>query len=623
MKSNATQEEIFELASSGAPGLRDALSRFDSRTVVSAEVHTRLAKLAESVGDLERAVLEYNLSLKASPDQPEVLWRLAWLRLDQGQVERAIRCLRRLLEAQPSNTEARELLARTLADAGALPSAISTAKEEGSPRFDALARELGSRQQRDDEVTDERVELRPPSDGDVLTFLMAFSAREGVYARQWASPTGRGGYTPIHAPFTPQVARHHLMGDYTVGVYAVRRDNTVRWLAIDLDITSAELKRSRDAATHQRLMKAVHRAALLLIDACARLELDGILEDSGHKGRHVWVLFEEPIPAGAAKRIGEWIVESAGKLPPEVSAEVFPKQAKVQTADGLGNLIKLPLGTHQVSGRRCPILRPSGGVSPDPFGDLKRARRAEREHLFGLFRTAREQLGVTSADPTQQQAEAPAGVSLVPADPPYTLKEDTEVSWLRSRCAVLDHLIDEARASHVLSNEERSVVTYTMGHLTRGALAVNAVLDGVMNVDPQALLKSALRGHPMSCPKIRSKLQEVTARVGCDCRFDTIASYPHPLLHLEGLWSRPRLEVSSDELSPAAAERLVRDWLKVRADMERLNKLSVELETQLGAIVRAKGSIASAAGSLVWVDGRIVLNVNPATTATTDEKAKE
>ncbi|MBI2374963.1 MAG: tetratricopeptide repeat protein [Deltaproteobacteria bacterium] len=587
--------------------MRAALDALDSRPVVSPALHARLAQVAESVGDLDRAVLEYNLSLKAEPDQPAVLWRLAHLRLDQGQTDRAVRCLRRLLEAVPTHEEARELLARTLADSGAVPSAVLTANEAGTPRFSELARELANRRARaepSEEPASAATAPRVPTEADVLTFVMAFSAREGVYARQWASPTGKAGYTPIHQPFTPQVARHHLLGDYTVGLYAVRRDNTVRWLAIDLDIASAELRKARDASTLTRLTKAVHKASLTIVDACAKVGLDALLEDSGHKGRHVWVLFEEPIPAGAAKRIGEWLVESAGELPGEVTAEVFPKQAKVTSADGLGNLIKLPLGVHQLSGRRCELLRAAGGLSRDPFGDLARARRAERAQLSELFARVKGSAPASVLMPEPAPAE---GLSLVPADPPYSLAQDAEVSWLRARCAVLDYLVDQASSTHLLSNPERAVVTYTVGHLTSGARAVNAVFDGVMNVEASALLKSPLRGHPMSCPKIRARLPEISARVGCNCSFDAIASYPHPLLHLESLRARATLEQAPDEVSPAATERLVRDWVKLRADLERLAKLGSELESQLLAVVAARGSLSTAAGTLSVVGSKLEL----------------
>ena len=57
-------------------------------------------------------------------------------------------------------------------------------------------------------------------------FEALFSGREGVYARQWARPSGEGGYTPVHEPLTPAVIRNHLLGTFTAGLYPIRLDGT-------------------------------------------------------------------------------------------------------------------------------------------------------------------------------------------------------------------------------------------------------------------------------------------------------------------------------------------------------------------------------------------------------------
>jgi hypothetical protein len=166
----------------------------------------------------------------------------------------------------------------------------------------------------------------------------------------------------------------------------------------------------------------------------------------------------------------------------------------------------------------------------------------------------------------------------------------------------IDALLDLA------ATDERTVLTYTLGHVAQGAEAVNSVLGLALNVDRAMLLKSALRGYPMSCPKIRAKIPDTCARVGCDCTFDASASYPHPLLHLDALRARARRQGPVEDLSLAQQERLALDWHKVAGDLERLAGVARELEASLIALLQRKGSVEVASlGTMVLEGGKPTL----------------
>ena len=83
-------------------------------------------------------------------------------------------------------------------------------------------------------------------------------------------------------------------------------DNTVNFIAFDLDLAKFALRKS---ITNQKLWQAVmgkvHQAACKLLDIGAAQDLPMYLEDSGFKGRHVWIFLETPIPAGVAKKCGD------------------------------------------------------------------------------------------------------------------------------------------------------------------------------------------------------------------------------------------------------------------------------------------------------------------------------
>ena len=581
----------------------EALGRLETRDVIDADLHARIAHFAEQAGDLERAIYEYNLCLRDDADHKVALRRLGRLRLDQGDDLRARRAWERLTTLDPTDAETQHALALLDARAGRLPKPVRPHTTDtlapaglGEPRR-APAPEPDDWPQVDDDAT--------------LTFLSRFAGREGVHARQWAGEPGRQGYSPVNAPFTPAVARQHLLGQSTIGVYPMRLDQTVRFLAFDFDATKGVRDQSALSALSSRPFEAalrlVHAAAVRMVDVAAALGLTGLLEDSGWKGRHVWFFFARPVPASAARQLADVLLARLPALPPEVSVEVFPKQAQLRP-DQVGNLIKLPLGVHRVSGRRSLFLHADGTTMADPIEVLRTVPLIDRDTLHGLLSrlpaptpaTARHQgrgmradEGIDADDsppwdvPGARPASQPGGVSIGPMRldvPAYRLDEDVEAQTLLARCAVLRDVVDRARTEGTLTPDERSVVTYTLGHLTHGAAAVNAVLDCIPGHDPIERLKSPLRGHPTSCPKIRGKLKTVAETTGCACAFAAgAAAYPHPLIHVQEARNRGigAGVTQTVELSTLQAERLVEDLRRLRADLHRLNRLANEAEARL------------------------------------------
>jgi hypothetical protein len=176
-----------------------------------------------------------------------------------------------------------------------------------------------------------------------------------VHARQWHDARrDRSGYWPVREPLTARVVEEHLLRRLTIGQYVLHPDSTVSFAVLDLDPTAAALEQMRLASGGDGglgLPALVDYAARLAAVA-ERLGLSATVEDTGGSGLHVWLLFAPRVPAAAARAALRELLWRAGPQPPAVSVELFPKQERL-TGKGLGNLIKLPLGIHQVT------LRPS------------------------------------------------------------------------------------------------------------------------------------------------------------------------------------------------------------------------------------------------------------------------
>jgi superfamily II DNA or RNA helicase/very-short-patch-repair endonuclease len=194
----------------------------------------------------------------------------------------------------------------------------------------------------------------------ISLFRSLFRGREDVYPRRFESrKTGRGGYAPacgnewvrgvcekprikcadcpnrkFLAP-TDEVVKQHLLGRdslgraFTMGVYPLLMDETCFFLAIDLDGDGWESDAGALRAT------------------CQRLELPNALERSrSGKGAHLWLFFEEAIPAAMARNLGSFLLTESMESRPEIGFasydRLFPNQDTMPRG-GFGNLIALPL----------------------------------------------------------------------------------------------------------------------------------------------------------------------------------------------------------------------------------------------------------------------------------------
>ena len=145
-----------------------------------------------------------------------------------------------------------------------------------------------------------------------------------------------GSYWCVRQEWGPAEVAEHLLGRRTMAVYPVRMDldgvGIGRWLCHDLD-------GGVDSIEELEALLSVY-ADLGLAEA-----VQG--EFSGRKGFHVWV-FGPPMPAALLGRLGRHAASLAGVE----SAELFPKQTRL-SGNRVGNPVKLPLGVHQVTGKRC------------------------------------------------------------------------------------------------------------------------------------------------------------------------------------------------------------------------------------------------------------------------------
>ena len=197
----------------------------------------------------------------------------------------------------------------------------------------------------------------------VAIFHSLFKGREDVFARRWFSKTtGKSGYQPVcinewrrgvcdkkkykcadcpnrhFAPLTYQDLYSHLEGKDenccdVVGLYAIMPDNNCTFLCTDFDDKSCKYGYKNDV--------------LAFVGVCKEWNIPYAIERSrSGNGAHVWIFFEEPIPAFKARRLGNAILTEAmrhnGRMSFNSYDRFFPNQDRMPEG-GFGNLVALPL----------------------------------------------------------------------------------------------------------------------------------------------------------------------------------------------------------------------------------------------------------------------------------------
>ncbi|MBC7360653.1 MAG: DNA primase [Desulfacinum sp.] len=352
----------------------------------------------------------------------------------------------------------------------------------------------------------------------IARYLRLFQGREDCFARQWADRSkGTQGYVPVRRPLENQDVLDHLQGRRTYGIYLLQKDSRVRLGVLDADLVSA--LRSTPLTTQQRdLLRREQRYLLTRLPELGReAGLPCLAEFSGGKGFHFWYFFRDPVEAALVR---EALHALARRIQPDLSCfqlEVFPKQDRL-AGKGLGNLVKLPLGIHRLTGRPSYFLPSRNKDWKAQLELLRSVRPISREALLRL-KTPRESAAVVVHPKRRRWAE-----------------EFPELAVLEERCTALGHILVGCRRSGTLTVREEKILLGTLGFLPRARHLLHHVFGRLPEYNPHWVdyQLSRLRGTPLGCKKIHRLL----GLDGTICPFPRVPRYPHPLLHWPQ-WTEP------------------------------------------------------------------------------------
>ena len=315
-------------------------------------------------------------------------------------------------------------------------------------------------------------QLSPP-EAKIALFRSLFRGRTDVYPRRFENrKTGKAGYAPACAnewvrgvcekprikcaecpnrrflPVTDDVIRYHLSGTdpdgkaFVGGVYPLLLDETCFFLAVDFD------------------KGAWRDDAAAFVHTCRGLQLSPVVERSrSGRGAHVWLFFENAVPAALARRLGAHLLTETMEARPDIGFDsydrLFPSQDTLPQG-GFGNLIALPLQKGARREANSVFVDERSTPYDDQWAFLASVRKISRSCIEGIVAEAERRgrvLGVRlppEDDDGQPWTASPSGLSrdtfamgvlptsleLVLGNQVYVPKEDLSPG-LRNRCVRL------------------------------------------------------------------------------------------------------------------------------------------------------------------------------------------
>ena len=287
-----------------------------------------------------------------------------------------------------------------------------------------------------------------------------FTANHWAHAEQLAD----GNYKTVYAPLGISRIQSLLEEGDSCLTYQLSSGG-LRWICFDVDIKSETLKREDYADVEKEAQQEVIDVVTLLVDFLNEKKLSYLLEYSGNRGAHVWVLWKEVVNQRSGYALLQYILEGsqaliACKL---TTIDKFPQS--VQSRGKFGQGVKLPLSKHKKSGfysyfvTEAQELRKCFSAANSSF-TLEMI--AEQSHILDSFILPAWPAVVSCIELDEQEIQATV---IEPAYSRLTMKlSPGQVPTLKSilsdlaECGTLRPLIEQYNDGGELSEKERTIL---------------------------------------------------------------------------------------------------------------------------------------------------------------------
>ncbi len=227
-------------------------------------------------------------------------------------------------------------------------------------------------------------------------YLDYFKGREDYLACQ-----GPEYYYPVNKTLDKDYLHKHLNDLATFGVYVLTSESKCHFLCIDIDIAKNELTDfdvNNPSRKFEYLKEKLVSIKNVLKEKLELLEEQILLEDTGGRGYHIWLFFKSPLNGADAIKLNQVIKKFI-----TFDFEFFPKQPSLSEKRRFGNLIKLPLGTHQKYEMKSMFFELENGTQKyfesleSNLDVLERTKKIDHDHILSIIKKFNEVIDKTTS----------------------------------------------------------------------------------------------------------------------------------------------------------------------------------------------------------------------------------
>ncbi|MEZ2297495.1 reverse transcriptase domain-containing protein [Variovorax sp. RCC_210] len=290
-----------------------------------------------------------------------------------------------------------------------------------------------------------------------------------------------GAYWKKPGAVSAKLIERTLYNKGSIAIFQKNQDSTVNWVCFDFDILTAALNRGDLESAQRELKNCVQEFCVWLDDAGLRY----ILEFSGNRGFHVWLIMGSPISQRAAFGLQREILirsdlEYDNRL---IGIDLFPKAPNPTT--GLGNGVKMPFSLHAKSRCYAVLLGSSEEIISSSLKyenlqdiDLKKSVDILQSYLPLSKLELEEKLGLNSHALDSEVAAGARVRAIHVRSPGFTVKALLD-HW---RSSPLLGKIAQKVCDGALSNDERKLIVGILCNVRLGGSDANYSLETMIQI---------------------------------------------------------------------------------------------------------------------------------------------
>lgn len=379
------------------------------------------------------------------------------------------------------------------------------------------------------------------NEAELELYDQLFVGREDIYARETINSYGKRTFEMVNAPLTQETLAEAMKKQISLATYVQRNNATAHFMVFDLDISKKILLRySPETEEFCQYLSLIKEKAYRLRKILMQMGLSSLLEFSGFRGYHVWVFFQEWISVRYIHMLQDMILEKMkqeeiSSADQDLIIELFPNHTRV-TGEKPGQCIRLPFSGHIRTGKKSCFLDEEGYVYEKQSEALEQAAEYPLSVVKRIIAVNGSAGGGRKTNTGRHVGESGSGS----AENRVEISElypdlKPAVKIVLEQCNLMEYLCRKAKMTGYLTHFERQTIVYVFGHLgDDGKAFVHQVMENTLNyrfaVTERFIQK--LPARPISCIKIREQYKQITAEIGCNCRFTrTKNCYPSPVLH--------------------------------------------------------------------------------------------